>query len=275
MRVMGPSEHVLDMFAVPGDVEAVPGGQVGSVRAGDLVLSPGRDPLTLESLNPVLARLAATLDTRPGRDRRDLRIAMPVPARDGSWVIEGWGASRFEPGARLLTDLPATRAVGAILHAELASVVTHWPAALHEPRDQGARAERQAFGADPVVGDAAGAAAALLRTLSAERDDTPIGPDSLVHGSLMGHVLLDPDGAPVVIDVAPYWRPPLWAEATCVLDAVLWWNAHPEVIAQWRAGPPRQAMVRSAIFRLLNDTAPAVGAYERALAPLLDAQESS
>src|SRR5690606_25409759 len=82
---------------------------------------------------------------------------------------------------------------------------------------------------------------------AARRD--PLGPDQLVHGDLAGNVLLDAEGSPVVIDVAPYWRPALWAEATCVLDSVMWWGADPAAIEAWTDGAPRQAMIRSALFR--------------------------
>ena len=71
--------------------------------------------------------------------------------------------------------------------------------------------------------------------------------------------------APVVIDVAPYWRPALWAEAVWVLDAVMWFAADPSVMDEFVTGAPRQAMVRAALFRLLSDRPPDVGAFERAL----------
>ena len=45
------------------------------LRAGDLVLSPGRDPRVQDLLSPMLARLAVELDTRPTRHPLDLRIA--------------------------------------------------------------------------------------------------------------------------------------------------------------------------------------------------------
>lgn len=255
---MNPTDHVLDMFAVPGDLEPLAGGQGHSVRAGDLVLSPGRDPEIQNALSPMLARLAVELDTRPGRVRRDLRIAMPVPARDGSWVVDGWAASRFEPGTRPITDLATTRAAGAMFHAELLRAGLQWTPV---GDDRWQVACRIAFGDEPVPADAP----ALVHALADERDDTDLGPDQFVHGDLTGNLLLDAHGAPVVIDVAPFRRPHLWAEAVWVLDAVMWFGADPAAMDDFADGAPRQAMVRAALFRLLSDRPSDVGVFERAL----------
>ncbi len=179
-----PPSEVLDLFVVPDDLARLPGDRGGRVRAGDLILTPGRDPQVQAWLSPLLARLAVRLDERPGRGRRDLRIAMPVPARDGSWVVDGWAASRFEPGTVVCDDLEVTLAAGRLLHAELDSLVRERPPGL----------------------DAVPASA---------------GPDQLVHAELHGNVLLDARGAPVVIDVTPAWRTVQWAEEACRRDARL------------------------------------------------------
>lgn len=174
------SAHVLDLFAVP-DV-TVPLEGTDSTVAGDLLLSPGRDAATHDWLSPLVARLAVTLDTRPGRGRRDLRIAMPVPARDGRWVVDGWSASRYEPGTVACHDLEVTIAAGRLLHAELDSWVRERPPQL-----------------SPVAAE---------------------GRAQLVHADLFGHVLLDAAGAPVVIDVTPAWAPVAWAEERCLIASV-------------------------------------------------------
>lgn len=170
-----PPADVLDLFAVPADVTSLPGDRAERVRAGDLLLTRGRDPQVQVWLSPLLARLAVSLDERPGRHPRDLRIAMPVPARDGSWVVQGWGASRYEPGTVVCDDLDVTLAAGRLLHAELDSLVRERPPGL-------------------------------------ERDPESPGPDQIVHAELHGNVLLDARGAPVVVDVTPAWRPVRWAE---------------------------------------------------------------
>lgn len=66
-------------------------------------------------------------------------------------------------------------------------------------------------------------------------------------------MLLDAAGTPFVIDLSPAWRSPLWAEAVCVLDAVLWFGAPADTLDDWRSGVHRQAMLRAALFRILAD----------------------
>ena len=270
---MHPSPEVFDLFAVPALCQPVAGGQGHSVRAGDLVLSPGRDVRTATWLNPVLARLAAVLDhERP----RALRIAMPIPTRDLRWVVDGWGATRFEPDARPCRDLDVLVATGRLLHAHLAEVVPQAPAELaahgesswHEddfagpgpsaPDDRWTRAAHRTFSTDPPLG-------ILGKHLAAQFRPCNLGPDQLVHGDLAGNVLLDSTGLPVVIDVAPYWRPALWAEAVCVLDAVLWLGAEPRAMDEWADGVRWQAMLRAALFRLLSDPDPDVARYRALL----------
>jgi uncharacterized protein (TIGR02569 family) len=275
-----PAPEVLDLFAVPEDPRPLPGGQGHSVVAGDLVLSHGRDAATCAWLNPVIARLAVELDTTKPRA---LRIAMPIPSRDGRWVVDGWGASRYEPDTHACRDLAVLVATGRLLHARLASAQQSPPEGIRERTDRWARAERAAFeatNAHGVVADATRGrgislthAGPLVVDLVSRLDDTDLGPDQLVHADLAGNVLLDARGAPVVIDVAPYWRPALWAEAVCVLDAVLWHGAEPTAMGPWAHGARRQAMVRAGLFRLLSDD-PAEPILSRYRTLLLDSRDS-
>lgn len=254
---MHPSPDVFDLFAVPAHGEPVGGGQGHSVLAGDLVLSPGRDERTANWLNPLLARLAVALDHE---QPRALRIAMPIPTRDLRWVVQGWGASRFEPGARPCRDLQVLLATGRLLHAHLRTVVTQEPAKLAARDDRWARAAQETFSANPPLG-------ILPAELAAEWEPIDLGRNQLVHGDLAGNVLLDATGLPVVIDVAPYWRPVLWAEAVCVLDAALWLGADPRAMRAWAGGVRRQAMLRAALFRLLSDEEPNPDRYAACLGP--------
>lgn len=257
----GPSAEVLDLFAVPGPATPLPGGQGRSVVAGDLVLSPDRDPAVQQWLCPLLARLAVTMDSRPHRRPLDLRIAVPVPARDGSWVVDGWAASRYEPDTVTTRDLDVTLAAGRVLHAELASWVPVRPAGLDARADRWAIAERVAFGeAEPppeVATLVADLVADLAADLAAGRAAPPSDlPSQLVHADLAGNVLLDGTGAAVIVDVSPAWRPVRWAEAVCVLDAVAHGDAPRSVLTGWSSDVERQLLLRALVFRLVSDPEP-------------------
>jgi uncharacterized protein (TIGR02569 family) len=248
-----PPDRVLDLFAAEGVLERLEGGRGTSWRAGDLVLSPGHDE-SEAWLAPVQARLAVRLDEQ---SPRSVRLALPVPARDGNLTVDGWAATRFEPGTTPCRDLGVLRATAHLIHAHLASAVTTRPVELGTTTDQWTVAERQAYDADAALRTAVDrpepGLAELVEALTAQLDDTDLGREQLVHRDLAGNVLLDATGVPLVIDLTPAWRSPLWAEAVCVLDAVLWLGAPVVALDDWRRGAERQAMLRAALFRVLSD----------------------
>jgi len=263
-----PPDHVLDLFAAEGVLEPLDGGRGTSWRAGDLVLKPGHDA-SGSWLAPVQARLAVRLDEEVPRS---VRLALPVPARDGNLAVDGWAATRFEPGTTPCHDLAILRATAHLLHAHLASAVPERPPGLDDRTGQWADAERAAY--DPGLAREAAAGrpepglADLVARLVDGLDDSDLGRDQLVHADLAGNVLLDASGVPFVIDFSPSWRPALWAEAICVLDAVLWLGADDSALDEWRTGVMRQAMLRAAIFRVLSDVPCDVQRYAAALATI-------
>lgn len=248
-----PPDRVLDLFVAEGVLEPLPGGRGTTWRAGDLALSPGHDA-SEEWLAPIQARLAVRLDEQLPRP---LRLALPVPARDGSLVVDGWSATRFEPGTTPCTDLATLRATAHLLHAHLASAVPERPAGLDARTDRWGLAERQAYDADAALAAAVHRSepglADLVAALASGLDGSDLGRRQLVHADLAHNVLLDGAGVPFVIDLSPAWRSPLWAEAVLVLDAVLWLAAPTTALDGWRTGVERQAMLRAALFRVLSD----------------------
>jgi hypothetical protein len=259
-----PPDRALDLFAVPGTPEHLPGGAGGSFRAGDLVLSPGRDAVVMAWLSPLLARLAVTLEEEPAAR---LRLALPIPARDGSWVVDGWAATRFEPGLEVCDDLEVTRRAGRLLHARLDERVRTPDPSIQAWSDRWAEAERMAFGEQELAGheDAVELAA---RALAGCTPDT--GPRQLVHADLAGNVLLDRRGSAFVVDFSPAWRPVAWAEAVCVLDAVVWKGAHPLALAT--IAPPD--LRRAIAFRVLSDRPADLPPYAAALDQISTADSS-
>ncbi|HEY0645845.1 MAG TPA: hypothetical protein VGD39_20700 [Nocardioides sp.] len=147
-----PPDRVLDLFAAEGVLERFEGGRGTSWRAGDLVLSPGHDE-SEAWIAPIQARLAVRLDEEVPRS---IRLVLPVPARDGNLTVDGWAATRFEPGTTPCRDLATLRATAHLLHAHLAGAVPQRPDALDARTDQWAEGDRAAY--DPRIARKAAAA---------------------------------------------------------------------------------------------------------------------
>lgn len=261
-----PPDRVLDLFAVPDAPERLPGGSGGTFRAGDLVLSPGRDADVMTWLSPILARLAVTLEEEPASR---LRLALPIPARDGSWVVDGWAATRFEPDLEPCDDLEVIRRAGRLLHARLDERVRTPDPSIAERTGRWADAERMAFGEQEPAGDP-GAVELATRALAGCTPEEAAG--QLVHSDLAGNVLRAPSGSAFVVDFSPAWRPVAWAEAVAVLDAVMWKGAHPLALAS--VGP--QDLRRAIAFRVLSDRPADLDRYAAALDQLTaDSSRSS
>jgi uncharacterized protein (TIGR02569 family) len=172
-------------------------------------------------------------------------VPRPVCGRDGSWVVEGWTATRWieahaQPG-RWRDIIEAGRE----FHAALASVTR--PRWMDRADDWWRRADRVAWGEREPAGDPE--LVELVERLARLR--VPVHePSQVVHGDLCGNVLFDARDRPVVIDFSPYWRPTEWASAIVAVDAFEWEGAGPDALS-WLGGPEAaQLLVRAAIFRI-------------------------
>ncbi len=240
LRSSPPPPAVCATFGALEQPKALPGGQGGSWRLGALVLKRvGDDPVTVEELAWLGANVASTVE---------VRIAVPVPATDGRWVVDGWAATGFLEGT------PADRRWTEVLEAGRAfsRAVAHVPRPAfldrrHSPWDTG---DRTAWGDESVAVGSDGLRLLVDRLAAALR---PIAEAAqLVHGDLGGNVLLDPDGGPpAVIDLSLYWRPPGWALAVVAVDAMVWSAADPNDPAFADLDP--QLLARAMLYRLVTD----------------------
>ncbi len=234
-----PSAHVLEAFGVaaarPRPLE---GGQRTAWAAGGLVLKPADlDAQALAWQEEVLGGVRSA----------EVRVAPPVRAASGALVVEGFTAWRRLEGAHEPRWADVVDA-GDRLHRALAGVPR--PDALLDDRDDlWARADRVAWADAPPPARPAPLVAELL---AARR---PVAaPAQLVHGDLSGNVLFADPAPPGVIDLSPYWRPPAWAAAVVVVDAVAWRGAPPALAALLDGRPDgAQCLLRALLFRLLSD----------------------
>lgn len=221
------------------DLEPLTGGSSGPVwLAGSkrLVLKPVSN--TAEA-----AWVAQTLDALsvPG-----VRLARPMRSSDGRWVVGGWTAARHVAG-RPEPRHDEVVAVSLRLHQAVAGVPR--PRFLAHRADVYADADRSAWGESTLTIDDSDGGSEFA-SLAALRRPVDLR-SQLVHGDLCSNVLFAGSAPPAIIDFAPYWRPPEWAAAVIVIDALAWGGADPGLVKRWAhlADWP-QCLVRALLFRL-------------------------
>ena len=219
--------------------EALAGGRGGSWRVGRLVLKHvGTDPVTAEELRWLGTAVASTAE---------VRVATPVPATDGSWVVGGWSATPFLEGGPAGWRWAEVLDAGRRLHADWATLPR--PSFLDRRRSPWDTGDRMAWGESPLV-VAGDGLRPLVERLAAARRPVAERPQ-LVHGDLGGNVLLADGLPPAVIDLSPYWRPAGWALAVVAVDAMVWSDADPDDPAFADLDP--QMLLRAMLYRLVTD----------------------
>lgn len=215
----------------------LPGGQGTTWRAGGIVLRPHGDVREARWRSATLARLAHTDGFRTPR---------PARATDGSWLVDGWEAWEWLPGATDPTRIEDVLGAGAAFHRAVEHLPR--PGFLDLVADPWSRADRLVWGSGPLPSEP------LLDRLAA--GFRPIrAPSQLVHRDLLGNVLFAPEEPPTVFDWAPAWRPVGYAAAIAVVDAVCWQGVAVErlpglgrlaAVPEWS-----QLLVRALAFRVL------------------------
>jgi len=236
----GPPARVVEAFGLLGAPERLPGGQGGTWRLGEAVLKPSQGENFVRWASDLLTRLDG---------RCDFRVSPPLRARDGSWSVKGWTAWRYQPGAHQPGRWLDILQVGGKFHDSVQEETL--PTFLLERTDRWAVADHVAWGELPLP-PAVGWNGLVRELVAAQR---PVAERAqLVHGDLTGNVLFHPQLPPLVIDVSPYWRPPRFAAAVVVVDALVWEGAGDQLIEslQWDADDA-QFLLRALLFRAITD----------------------
>jgi len=235
-----PPASVLAAFEVAtARPRRLAGGQGTTWSAGGLVLKPlDMSVEALEWQEAVLSDIAED----------GFRLARPVRTREGSLVVAGWSAWQRLDGQHLPGRWADIGAVGERFHRASAHIPQPpW----HQRRtDPFAVADRAAWNADAL---APFRSLPVIDQLGARLEPVR-GRDQLIHGDLSGNVLFHPRQAPGIIDLSPYWRPPLFATAIVAVDAMVWEGAEHSVTGILHGHPDAaQYLIRAAIFRAVMD----------------------
>jgi uncharacterized protein (TIGR02569 family) len=177
------------------------------------------------------------------------RVAVPARSADGRLVVAGWTGWPYLEGRHEAGRWPEIVAAGRSFHAATASLPR--PRFLSGRSDRWAAGDRVAWGESPIGPyedlDTIRHLAAALRPVEAR--------SQVIHGDLTGNVLFHPELPPAIIDVSTYWRPPAFADAIVVADALCWEGAGADLVAAVSAGQSEfgQHLLRALIYRIVTD----------------------
>jgi uncharacterized protein (TIGR02569 family) len=243
--VRPPPDVVRRFGADPAELERLEGGEGRSWRVGPFVLKPAADA----ALVAWSATFVASLDTGG-----ELRVARPLPALDGGWTVEGWSATVWLEGAPVDGGWERRLAVSEVFHRAAGRSPVGAPDLLLTARSPWAVADRVAWGEELHRGGAhAGVDALVAAGEEVHRGGGGQGQRQVIHGDLCGNVLFaDELGLPpAVIDLSPFHRPPAYADAVLVADAVAWEGAPPGLVERFTAARRDGAalVARAVVFR--------------------------
>ncbi|MBW0271757.1 aminoglycoside phosphotransferase [Nocardia sp. MH4] len=255
MTSVEPPEHVRATFGLREVTPVSLGDWDGGWRLGDVVLSPVADH----------ARAAWSAKVRETLAVDGLRVARPVRATDGRYVVSGWRADTFVDGA---PEPRHDEVVSVSLRLHKATAQLERPRFLVQPPvapwvdvDVFVAADRAAWESVPLRSLRAGGVP-IAATPDGQRSLELIGqlatlrkpvrsPDQLVHGDLFGTVLFAGAHTPGLTDITPYWRPATWAAGVVVVDALAWGGGDDGLLDRWASLPEwPQMLLRALIFRL-------------------------
>jgi uncharacterized protein (TIGR02569 family) len=229
-----PPPHVLEAFGVVAEPKPLDGGRGKAWRCGELVLKP------LDTSVEELEWQGRLLDSLVCDG---VRVSHLRGLHDG-WC--GWEAVAGEHRERAWPDVIA---VGARFHAALAGIPR--PAFIDRRTNHWAVGERVAWG--ELAASEVEHVKHLPHLVAALRP-VDVSASQLVHGDLTGNVLFADGLPPAVIDFSPYWRPPAFASAVVVGDALLWEDADESLLAAVaHVDDFPQLLLRALIFRVVVD----------------------
>lgn len=205
-------------------------------RCDDVALRPAGRPVEAAWVAQTLGELHVP----------DLRVGRPLRSSDGRWVVGGWVAYRFVEG----TPEPRyDEVIAASLRLHKATADLDRPRFIATRADVFAMADRAAWGEEvaPLDRELGGR---LFDVLAGSRRATRMVPQ-VVHGDLFGNVLFAGDAAPGIVDFTAFHRPPEWAAAVVVVDALAWGGADEGILRRWsHLAEWSQALLHALLFRL-------------------------
>lgn len=231
-----PPPGISGAFGATGDIVSL-SADGRTWRVGGTVLKAGQGPEEAGWAAEVYATIRQV----------GFRVPRPVRARDGAWVVEGWCAWDFIPGAAAKGRWREHVATALAFHEALRPVAR--PAFLNTGTDPWSRADRLAWGEEDATPHAR-ILPSIERLMARLRPVT--SPSQAMHGDLGVGNVLHADGLdPAIIDFSPSWRPAVFSLGVAAADAIAWEGANPSILAAVEQLPEFDQLLARATLRRL------------------------
>ena len=242
-----PPYAVLRDFALSGQAVPLIGGDALAYRVGGFVVKPVDDA---EEATYAAEVIDSAVARHPLHQPMPIRVPRPRRTADGAWLSNGWAAWEYLPGDHR-RDWPNVIAAGAYLNSMLAELPR--PAFLNSRTSDWVVGDLVAFGERDEV-DIPAPMKRLVDELVRLRRPLAAPSSQLIHADLTGNVLFADPLPPAVIDFTPFHRPPGYASAGVVVDAVIWHGAALDPLAALiqPAVDRHQLLIRATIFRAIT-----------------------
>ncbi|RMJ19344.1 hypothetical protein CDV36_000967 [Fusarium kuroshium] len=251
-----PSPKVLEAFSIDGEPVPIDGGRGLCFQAGNMVLKPSDDDQEAEWV-------AGLCELVMAKDPSEYRISRPIKSPHG-FVFQGWTAWTLVLGrAALEPNFGAILKACRSFHDDLATLYAEIPPFLAERRNRWTEADLVTWG-EKSIDDVADVNADILslvnpvlrQRLRLQKElPSDIG-SQLIHGDLTGNVLFDDNdltAPPGIIDITPYWRPAVFAEAIVVADGLAWHGQGQNLVEIYGTDEVHlQLLVRAMYWRCLT-----------------------
>jgi uncharacterized protein (TIGR02569 family) len=228
--------EAIKKFAGTTTAHVLPGGQNESVRAGNLVLKPVRESEKYLWLSECLNEI----------DFADLQVAVPIRSRDGNYIENSIGATRYYEATFLRDRLEIKLSTCGRLNMMISNVPK--PDDFNSWENPWTKAQNLAWSQSGILRMEIPEDIKALMDMRTQFEM----PHQLVHVDLAGNILFDNYDNPVVIDFTPGFYPKEYAEVLLLIDSIAWYEGSIENLNLLKLEQElkKQLILRALIFRL-------------------------
>jgi len=201
-------EELKRLFNLSGNGEPLEGGQGLSYKFENVVIKPVWDRGLYEFISPIYNSL----------DCNGYRISRHLKSLNNNFVESGYGATSFEPGFHVKSELKKKLYISGLFHKDLRKIrIDNFP----KPGNPWNLANEIIWKHEKIPEDVNKLykfyCEKIIEQLPEVKDDF-----QLIHADIGGNILFHESLDPLIIDFSPVIGPVKYANAIMICDAIAW-----------------------------------------------------